>query len=61
MREYDLPFEDIFKGLQPTRVMRKGQVMLGDCHNIEPVRGDDYQLHKQVIDLDTDDYDWKNA
>lgn len=60
MKEFDYPFEDIFSGLAPERVVKKTSVKFIECHNLEPVEGD-YDLHEFVVDMDTDSYAWGNA
>ena len=60
MKEFDVELKEIFTGLNPKKVVRKSTVTLQQCHNLEPL-GDDYQLHEQVIDMNTDSYNWGNA
>ena len=61
MKEFDYKLDNVFKGIAPEKVVRKSNVTLLDCHNLEPVKGDDYQLHEKVIDMNTDNYAWGNA
>lgn len=61
MKEFDYKLESVFKGVASEKVIRKSKVTLLECHNLEPVEGDDYQLHDKVIDMNSDSYDWGNT
>lgn len=60
MKESDYPFEGIFNGLAPERVVKKTSEKFIQCHNLEPIEGD-YDLHEFVVDMNTDSYAWGNA
>jgi hypothetical protein len=60
MKTYNYSLKKIFDGISPNEVDRKDTPRLVKCHNLEPLPGNDYKLHEQVVDLDADDYAWGN-
>lgn len=60
MKEFDYEIKNIFNGLSPAKVTKKSSPGISDCHNLEPLEGDDYQPHEFVVDMDTDAYSWGN-
>lgn len=60
MKEYPLVLDKIFSGLSPVKRDNFQVVMLSECHNLEPVVLN-YNLHEEVISLNSSSYDWDNA
>ncbi len=57
MSIYNVPFSNIFNGLESKEGFRKGNVMFSECHNLEPT-GEDYKLHEIIVDLNSATYDF---
>jgi len=59
MKEFDLPIQNLFKGIVNSRDNTKEEMGLEECHNLEPL-GKDYRLHEFVVDMNSDNYAWGN-